>query len=225
MAERVRALLAKAESTEFPEEAEALTAKAQELMAKYAIDQLAVDARRGRTRSEVTSRRFDLDITYGSAKSSLLGATGEANRCKVIWSPSSKSATVFGFPEDLDATELLFTSLLTQATAAMLRASPPGSHGSSVRSFRHAFFLAYASRVGERLQEVSRAAVEQGRLEHGDDLLPALVRRDEAVDAAVSQEFPRLRHRRVSMSNGRGVQAGVAAAERADLGGTRITAG
>ena len=31
---RVRALLAKAESTTFPEEAEALTAKAQELMAR-----------------------------------------------------------------------------------------------------------------------------------------------------------------------------------------------
>ena len=225
MAERVRALLAKAESTEFPEEAEALTAKAQELMAKYAIDQLAVDARRGRTRSQVTSRRFDLDVTYGSAKSSLLGATGEANRCKVIWSPSTKVATVFGFPEDLDATELLFTSLLTQATTAVLHASPPGSHGRSVRSFRHAFFIAYAARVGERLQEIARAAVEQGRLEHGDDLLPALVRRDEAVDAAISDEFPKLRVRRQSISNGRGIQAGVSAADRADLGSTRIGTG
>jgi hypothetical protein len=37
--DKVRALLAKAESTEFPEEAEALSARAQELMAKYSIDQ------------------------------------------------------------------------------------------------------------------------------------------------------------------------------------------
>ncbi|MDP9441581.1 MAG: DUF2786 domain-containing protein, partial [Actinomycetota bacterium] len=35
---RVRALLAKAESTEFAPEAEAFTEKAQELMARYAID-------------------------------------------------------------------------------------------------------------------------------------------------------------------------------------------
>ncbi|MBT8224522.1 MAG: DUF2786 domain-containing protein [Dactylosporangium sp.] len=36
--DRVRALLAKAESTSFPEEAEAYTAKAQELMARHRID-------------------------------------------------------------------------------------------------------------------------------------------------------------------------------------------
>jgi hypothetical protein len=36
--ERVRALLAKAESTEFDEKAEALTEKAQELMTRYSID-------------------------------------------------------------------------------------------------------------------------------------------------------------------------------------------
>lgn len=36
--ERVRALLAKAESTSFPEEAEAFTAKAQELITRHAID-------------------------------------------------------------------------------------------------------------------------------------------------------------------------------------------
>ncbi|WP_017570470.1 DUF2786 domain-containing protein, partial [Nocardiopsis halotolerans] len=35
---RVRALLAKAESTEFPSEAEALSARAQELMARHSID-------------------------------------------------------------------------------------------------------------------------------------------------------------------------------------------
>lgn len=39
---RVRALLAKAESTEFPDEAEALLAKAQALISRHAIDRAAV---------------------------------------------------------------------------------------------------------------------------------------------------------------------------------------
>lgn len=222
IAERVRALLAKAESTEHPAEAELFTAKAQELMAKYAIDQLAVDAARGRPAGEVTSRRFDLDVPYGSAKTNLLGAAAHANRCRVVWNGQGKVATAFGFEEDLDAVELLFTSLLTQATSAMLHASPPKLHGSSVRSFRHAFFIAYAARIGERLDEVARAAVRAGEVEHGERLLPVLAQREEQVDAAVAQEFPRLRTHRSSVSNGRGVAAGMAAAERADLGGTRI---
>jgi hypothetical protein len=41
---RIRALLAKAESTEFPEEAEALTAKAQQLMAHHSIDEALLAA-------------------------------------------------------------------------------------------------------------------------------------------------------------------------------------
>ena len=40
---RVRALLRKAESTDFPAEAEALTAKAQELIARHAVDALLLD--------------------------------------------------------------------------------------------------------------------------------------------------------------------------------------
>jgi hypothetical protein len=44
MLDRVRALLAKAESTEFPKEAEALSARAQELMARHRIDRALLAA-------------------------------------------------------------------------------------------------------------------------------------------------------------------------------------
>ena len=46
---KIRALLAKAESTEYAEEAEALSARAQELMAKYSIDHALLAARAGHT--------------------------------------------------------------------------------------------------------------------------------------------------------------------------------
>ena len=47
MLSRIRALLAKAEATEYAEEAEALSARAQELMAKYSIDQALLAAESG----------------------------------------------------------------------------------------------------------------------------------------------------------------------------------
>ena len=46
----------------------------------------------------------------------------QANRCRVVWSKDLGLVTVIGFPADLDAVELLFTSLLVQANTAMLRA-------------------------------------------------------------------------------------------------------
>src|ERR1035437_9378523 len=54
---KIRALLAKAESTEFTEEAEALSARAQELMAKYSIDHALLAAEAGR-KDEPASRRL-----------------------------------------------------------------------------------------------------------------------------------------------------------------------
>ena len=54
---KIRALLAKAESTEFAEEAEALSARAQELMAKYSIDHALLAAETGRERG--TGRAAD----------------------------------------------------------------------------------------------------------------------------------------------------------------------
>ena len=44
---KVRALLAKAEATPFDAEAEAFTSKAQELIARYRIDDALLSARRG----------------------------------------------------------------------------------------------------------------------------------------------------------------------------------
>ncbi len=53
---RVRALLAKAESTTFPDEAEALTTKAQELMARHAIDRAVLGTAAGQTGGPVGRR-------------------------------------------------------------------------------------------------------------------------------------------------------------------------
>src|SRR5690349_24678935 len=54
--DRVRALLAKAESTSYEEEADAFTAKAHQLMSRYAIDAALPD--RGRSAGGAASRRL-----------------------------------------------------------------------------------------------------------------------------------------------------------------------
>ena len=119
--ERVRALLAKAESTSFPEEAEAFTIKAQELMARYGIDAAMVAAAR-HDQSAPSRRVVRLDAPYSSAKAILLSVIARANRCAMVWSTVDHEAQVFGFDVDLDVVELLYVSLHLQATSAMLSA-------------------------------------------------------------------------------------------------------
>lgn len=209
---RVRGLLAKAESTTFAEEAEALSAKAQELMARHALAAAVVT---GVPEAVPTAgvRRLWLDAPYTSAKSSLVHQVATANRCRAVSLDALDLVTVVGHPTDLDTVELLTTSLLVQAGRAMAGAR----NGARTRSFRHAFLLSYATRIGERLRAAGAAAEEEARAESGDALLPVLAARGEVVERTVAELFPRLTTKRFSVGNAAGWRAGREAADAASL--------
>ena len=218
MLERVRALLAKAESTTFPEEAEALSMKAQELMARHSLDEAMVGAAEEAVGGTV-GVRVAVEDPYAAAKSMLLSEVAAANHCRTVWSKDLCFSTVFGFDSDVAFVELLYTSLLVQATAGMLAAgSQADRYGRSrTRSFRQSFLVAYANRIGQRLEEAERAGRESAADEYGDALLPVLAGRTAAVDEAVQAVFPRLGTKRVSINNAAGWAAGSAAADLASL--------
>jgi hypothetical protein len=176
---RIRALLAKAESTGFPEEAEALTEKAQHLMARHRVDAalLTTEGAPG-----PGARRIGVDRPYEGAKALLLDAVASANRCEAVWAADFGFSTVVGHGADLDAVELLYTSLLVQAERALHRGV------SRSRDFRESFLVSYAARIRERLS----AAAEDEVAARGDTpgLLPALAARDLAVRETRRRLFP-----------------------------------
>jgi hypothetical protein len=213
---RVRALLAKAEDTEFPEEAEVLSAKAQELMSRYSLQQAVIHHERGAV-PVAAARRMWIENPYAMAKTTLVQAVARANRCRVVWAERLGFVTVIGSETDLNLVELLTTSLLLQANRAMLRAGRQiSSHGQSrTRSFRQSFLLAYATRIGERLDD-TRASVTTAA-EHDARLLPALAAGNRAADELTNRLFPSITHRPLAVSNGAGWVAGRAAADLAHL--------
>ncbi|MFY1619058.1 DUF2786 domain-containing protein [Micromonospora sp. WMMD736] len=220
MLDRVRALLAKAESTTFPAEAEALTAKAQELIARHSIDEalLAAGTERGDLPSGV---RLGVETPYAGAKALLVQEVAAANRCEAIWSDDLGFTTVLGWPADLVAVELLYTSLLVQATAAMLRGRAerrPGS-GRRTKVWDESFLNAFALRIGERLRAATDAATEAaGQTEAGADrLLPVLAERGEAVRERLETLFPGVTRHRLSVRDAEGWSSGTSAADRASL--------
>jgi hypothetical protein len=214
---KVRALLAKAESTTFPEEAEALTAKAQELMARHEIDAALLHPRPERPEC----RRVAIDDPYAEQKALLLQGVADANGCRSVWSKWLGASTVVGYDEQLDLVELLYTSLLVQSTTAMV------STGRDARnrrqpSFRRAFLQAYAVRVSERLTATNSRVVEDASAEHGERLLPVLAARRSAVDERVDELFPSISRSGSRRVDVRGWLAGQEAADRADLGQPRV---
>lgn len=211
---RIRALLAKAEATTFPEEAEALSAKAQELMARHTVDEALLAVRTG-TKQIPGACRIGVEAPYEEAKAVLLDAVSTANRCRSVWNSGYEFSTVVGFESDLEAVELLYTSLLVQGTAAMTRAEAGQRAGGRKRTktFRQSFLLAYASRLGQRLAETAEHTAAEA-----PDNLPALVARDVAVTSRADEMFPRTTTTRLrGATDLAGWEDGTAAADRAHM--------
>ncbi|MFI9505594.1 DUF2786 domain-containing protein [Nocardia sp. NPDC052566] len=213
---RVRGLLAKAESTSFPEEAEALSAKAQELMTKYALDRVLIDADTS-VPDLPGARRIWLDTPYVDAKALLVDVVSTANRCRAIFASAWGFMTVVGDESDLDAVELLTTSLLVQATRAMIATGNQRARtaDSRSRSYRKSFLIAYATRIGERLAEANTTTIAESP--DSARLLPVLASHQLKVDEAFDTLFPQARNRSISIANANGWDAGRAAADRAHL--------
>jgi hypothetical protein len=208
---RVRALLAKAESSDFEDEASSFTAKAQELMARHRIDRaLLVDS----ADAPVERARMAVDDPYASAKAHLLGRIAAANGCKAVWDKWAGSCTVFGHRGELEVVDLLFTSLLVQATRAMATGA---SRSANKRGYRQSFLMGFTSRIAARLAEGVASAVAEAEAEAGVEVLPVLARDLEAVVAAVDEACPNLRRLKLSISDGEGWRAGQAAGDVADL--------
>jgi hypothetical protein len=191
---RVRGLLAKAESSGYEAEADSLTAKAQELMARYSIDHALLTATEA-TADEPGGLRIGVDNPYESEKAMLLDQVARANRCQAIHSRRLGFVTVLGFPADLRAVEVLYTSLLVQVTRTMLRegSRPLAGGGNRTVAFRRSFQQAFAVHIGERLAGVSETAVREGAASD-DRLLPVLAGREQAVRRFADKLFPDVTH-------------------------------
>ncbi|WP_199829519.1 DUF2786 domain-containing protein [Streptomyces sp. MMG1121] len=212
MLARIRALLAKAEATGYPEEAEALSAKAQELMARHSVDE-ALLAAEAPAPDAPGACRIGVEPPYEQAKAVLLDAVAGANHCRAVWNEPLAFSTVVGFEADLEAVELLYTSLLVQATHAMARAEAAQRAGGRKRTktFRQSFLAAYAHRVGDRLAAVAETQVSQ-------DLLPVLATREIAVTDRLERMFPETTTTRLrGVSDAAGWTEGARAADRAQV--------
>lgn len=239
--EKVRKLLAKAENcsafgtAEGNNEAEALMAKAQQMIAEYAITEAMLSTRRlDNTKPE--ARVVKVHPPYAMEKTTLLGSVAKHNRTRVVITKLAQGkepmdVTLVGFPDDLDATEMVFTSLLMQMVNEMMAhpfevrttaggyVVPGGSKETQRRNFMHG----YANRVGERLDEASRAAEETVQQTETSSVALVLLDRKAQVAAAYREMFPdSSRVKRTTIGDRKAYAAGFSAGSRADLGQQRI---
>src|ERR1700683_4323411 len=88
--DRGRSLLAKAEAEGVtPPEAEALTAKAAELMARYGIDRALLAAAQPQT-DQPANRKIDIPNPWAQVKAHLLSGLAAVLRCSCVQLPRTR---------------------------------------------------------------------------------------------------------------------------------------
>ena len=223
---RVRKLLAKAEDAGVTAaEAEALTAKAAELMAKYGIDRALLAAARPET-DRPADRVIDVGNPWARIQAHLLCGLASALRCQCVILPRPGPGSrihMFGFASDLERTDVLYTSLLVQMWQG-LAAAPVPAWSRSPRAWRRSWLLGFAAAVVARVhaaeqEATSRATAPDAR--SGSQTALVLADRALVIRRNIEQAYPVTRKSQVTYS-GSGYSAGYTQGQRADIGTARL---
>jgi len=228
---KVRKLLAKAEDESVtPAEAEALTAKAAELMARYGIDR----ARLGATRPETDApadKIVTLDNPWAGVKAHLLSGLVQALRCQcVLLGGKTTRIHVFGYASDIERADILFTSLLVQMARGLAAQQVPAA---SARAWRRSWMLGFISAVVARVRAAEQAAAQAADTadaqqaasgDSGPSTALVLADRTQTIHRNAQRAYPRTRQTRVTYT-GSGYSDGYREGQKADIGGARLRAG
>ena len=228
----IRGLLAKAEASEFPEEAEAFFNKASELIARYSVDEALIWAYSASCREQADELRLVVHSPYVAQKAVLVARVASAHGCRAIRFGAGSARggeviAVIGFPSDLRWVETLVTSLMVQMTSTMLVGAPAGLSSAQSAGWRRSFIIGFAEEVGTRLQadrEVAARAADAEESEYrrgdhsGHSVSLVLVERSEEIRDEFRRRFPHTRSTSASTGGSRaGHHAGKAAGRDAAL--------
>ncbi|AMJ44273.1 DUF2786 domain-containing protein [Corynebacterium stationis] len=239
MHDKIQGLLAKAESTQFEDEADALIAKAQNLRQQYRIDKVLEELET--SAEEVVAVRVRIAAPWVKHQMSLLSSVACANGGTAVLLSDLGICTVLATRDDAEHIVDLFSSLnrhrawfMTNSEGAKLAAEE-----GQTASYRRSFMLAYAGKIHELLHEANIAAAQQHQestnnstwdeqessdkhqYEITSRALPALARRQTNAEEVLQDLFPNLSSMNLSMNHIRGIIDGVDAAERSHLGGDK----
>lgn len=215
---RIDALFAKADSTDSQHEAEALVAKAQELLTKHHLDRAM--ARGAREEQIITDRIEHGAGSPGSqALASLAVTVARANNCVVTYGHRRKTLEFKGYESDVAIAVMMHASLTAQMINAYQRSrvnKPQHVHG---LTWRTSFSEGFCARVSQRVRDGQKTA-ETGADEHA---LVLVRNRLAEIERATGVNYGR---RTANVRSATGYESGKSAGSRADLGGSnRVTSG
>lgn len=179
--DKITKLLAKAEGTTNPHEAEAFMAKAEELMLENGIERAHLEAKRpGEKREDIIQVRIYIKDGHGYARAmvAIAHAIAPSFSVRSLQSklPDGWVVWFVGHRSDVAQAETLFNSLMVQSHKQALhwwktegKIVNAGCTNFSAYLARREFIFAFASGVRQRLEETRNRVVEEAAT--GTDLV------------------------------------------------------
>lgn len=219
MTDRVRKLFAKAESTTSTHEAEALLAKAYELLAKHGIDEAVAKSGAGTDSSEIGTWTFEATGKYLYDQILLVNQVANVLHCSPIKMGRTK-LVVYGARRHLDRVQMLAGMLAAYMVNTASVLTNPYPNTVSTVTYRKSVMMGFIVTVGERLEAAEKSAVDDTGDTTGTEVVLAsdARRADSARDAA----HPYASNGGSTRRSAAGFDAGAAAASNVDLGGKRV---
>lgn len=226
--EKVRGLLAKAEKTETPAEAETFFTKAQDLMNKWEIEEaeLADAKQAGPICWDITHREYPLSSYSPNQDSTAMQYVAKAMGLRAFLKPyvrgyQKAETVVYGTADDLDRFELMWAQVSLQMTRFMKREEQPTWNRNQQRAFRLGFKVGFGQRVGERIaasriKGTGKSLVLAGKAEAIAEALPADLRTTKTrADSAAAKAGARAANRANLSTDHRPVNGSAYAAVKA----------
>jgi hypothetical protein len=235
MKAKIEALLAKANANGVtPEESETYTAKAEELMVKWGIEEAELEAGGQHKAEPIIEVSIDFAATYGPTMVmfafNICNGFGNLRNLQTSLSGprGRRRFWIIGHESDVTAVQMLIASLQIQAMRE-LKAWQKVDEGRKYRTewenwkANRQFLISFSTAVAKRLR-ATRVRVEETVTEPGTALV--LASKKAKVDAWMDEAHPNLRKARGGQyGSNHGRAAGTAAGERASLGGNEVGGG
>lgn len=245
--DRVLKLLAKAESTDSQEEADALVAKATEIMVAQEITEAMLARAQGRQTDEIIERKFSFSGSYFAAVQRLALDVGRGFGFRTLVGGYGKVKHAYwvGYRTDIERAEITLTSLMIQQSSGMQRWGRENADllaslvGYRRFAARRAWMLGFAEGAGAVIGRARRAAVADAKKAEAEAAAAAAAARAEAVvdsesdavalvlrdkqakiDDWIDEKYGRLRAGRSTNLTGSSTawSSGYDAGQRADVG-------
>lgn len=225
--ELIAQMLAKAESTPYPAEAEAFQEQAERMMVRFGIEQAEIDAERGKqgqSQEEIVVRAYEFAGTYKEGRFMSYYAVAVAfNTVQAIRSKGRNTWTMhlIGAESDVDQIVQLFDSMTLQSDVAMKSWWATRQHDWEMfqatahqkKMERRTFLMGFAYAVAARIKAIYQEESE------GKELV--LVGRKQRAEEEANKRFQTKTERsRLAQGSSRATAAGHRAGQNATINPT-----